>query len=87
MALYHKAGACDPVAKSWTIPTIVADYDGYWDGQLNYNPNRGMYIFSFSNFYATPPEYDAFMHKIEASLRKLAQSATNQDLAMNLLFW
>ena len=78
---------CKNVGRTWTIPSIKADYDASWEGQLYFQTNKAVYIFSLFNFVGTASVYYNLMSKFETALRNVGERAKQQDLALNLIYW
>jgi len=87
VALQSSVGNCYSVPKPWTLSSIGADFNGYWQGRTQYNDNVQYYIFSLFNFVATEATYQTWVHNIEMALRELGEQSVNQDLGLNLVYW
>ena len=76
-----------------TVPVAITnsytmDVNGYWNGNLDYNPTLGMYKIDFNNFLHSNEEYTLFMQNAKYNFETyISAKAPSQDLATNLLYW
>ena len=87
ISLDETAGVCAAVPVAITN-TYTMDVNGYWNGNINYNPTLGMYSINFNNFLHSADEYALFMQNAKYNFETyIAAKAPSQDLATNLLYW
>ena len=87
VALQSDVGNCNSVPMPWTLSSIGADFNGYWEGQTQYSANLQIYSFSLFNFVATDATYRTWIGNIQSALKAIGEKSQRQDLGLNLIYW
>jgi hypothetical protein len=66
---------------------IVSDYNGSWQGETEFQPNQGMYLFNLYNFQGNQAVYTEWLKRMEADINRIRNLSKTFDLPQNLLIW
>jgi len=88
LALSGSSGHCNDVLSSPSA-TLLADYNGYWEGEALFSYSESLYNFQMNNWATNLSNYQYVMGVMlgENSLQVVGELAVNYNLASNLLTW
>jgi len=69
------------------VGTILADINGYWQGEVGFAYSNASYHFSLHNFANSMSGYQSYMTQVSAAAEALGTEMQNNDLAANLIYW
>lgn len=81
------SGDCQAVSRPWTLPDILADSSGNWEGSVDFNPTQSKYHFNIHSFVGDRADYEDMMDAFEKELITIGKEGEKQDLARNLIYW
>ena len=87
LSLSFDSGDCHYVPKLYVLPELLADYDGHWQGQEEFEQAKAAYRFELYDFSAADLEFEEFMGGMRDALLKMGEEGKSHNLAINLLFW
>lgn len=65
----------------------MTDYNGSWQGETEFQPNQGMYLFNLFNFQGNQAVYTEWLKRMEADINRIGNLSKTFDLPQNLLIW
>ena len=78
--------ACENVSLSIS-GTFKAGVNGYWDTDVQFQPNSSIYGVTFKETPASYPEYTATIEKFEKKIKALGEKARLKDMFYTALAW
>ena len=84
-----KDAFCNAVLKPVPTNTYLADYNGYWSGQVGYSSFLSKYKFIFNNLYLSNDAYTSAISEVYTYyiLPDLINRASSRNLAQNMIQW
>ncbi len=86
ISLQTNAGDCVPVTMPAT-GTFVGTIDGYWEGNPNFLPQRGIFSLDLVEFKTTNEEFRNIMQNIGVKLADAIRNISTRDAGLNLILW
>jgi PB1 domain len=87
LSLDPSAGNCQGVGRIWTLPGLLLDTDGNWNGFPTFTQNKAIYAFNIFDFFNGNGAYVTLMTYFANQIKQLGATTSHYNLSINLLYW